>query len=343
MILQPDDIKDNVEKEEIMKKSKQEELKIPLNYPKITIKHNKLGDLKSYYNKDTGDTIYGYDFELDKVLQFVQTKFKQEDKPYFVFKLLDRNSLSLSYKPYKGEYSWGIPSELTSKSSSKVKEIEQEHYSSQFNKIKLIEDVIKDNCLVKVNSYLESSRLFGYRPSKKGMLGNYFKIIDIDYNYYHEESKTNLSIVILSNPKNNKSLKFLIGDLVFIIPEPEQWLKSYNKPKDRNIQPGIIVRVVNDKYGSVVKNELLKVKYLDKDKYHLKIGITENRPYRGINYLDTLEATVPTFSNNRIREHLQSKKINNSSKTKVNPNCSVWCINKEGKEVKVKVKQLKVI
>lgn len=319
------------EVEEMKPLSKQEELKIPLNYPKINFKHKQLGELK----KQEGN-IYGYIFDDNHILQYMSTNFKDTDKPYFKFNIVKRE--------VKYESIWSKKTlDSIYKDASPKKQVKFSEYQINLGKIKDTEQIIQDLCLVKVINYNESGDVFGYKPSKKEMLGKYFRIIDIDYNYYHESTKTTKSIITLNNTKNNRDLKFLITDLEFIVPDPTLWLKSYNKPKDRTIRLGVNVKVVDDKYGSVTKGEKLKVKNIDTEKYILTINSYEKPRRRNLE-----EVTIRQRQQREgdllgisIDESFSESKKN--KKTKVNPNCHVWCLNEKGKEVKVKIKQLKVI
>lgn len=368
---------EQIEKEEqdIMKPlSKQEELKLPINKCHITLKHGKLLGIKEYALKEDDTKIYGYSFDDISILMYHGTIFKQEDKPSFKFNLISKEEVRSNNSWYHTHSSYPY----APNGRGKVKTNLPSEYQVELKLIKEKEKVIKDICLVKVINYNKSSDIFGYRPSKKEMLSKYFQIKEIDYNYYHESTKSNLSIVILSNPSNGKSLKFLMEDLEFIVPNPDLWLKSYNKPKDRQVKVGSAVRVINDKYGNVTKEEKLRVKLIDDKNYFLTVGsylrpgirrnFSEVSIRRGrdedVGYIGSINIvhSIQNILNNSIGDltapmmfgepepdfrysepYPPSYKNKSTNKVKINSNCNVWCVNDKGKEVKVKLKQIKVI
>ncbi len=288
---------------EMVKKGKDnvkenEKDQIKLNHPKVIFKNDKLGDLYELNKIGDWKPIYGYKLDKNKFLIYEDVKIIEGKKLSYKFKI---------YKSSEFKHNYHKIGESTI----------NRFYSNAANKnqaiIKNIEDSILLSSIVLIKKCEESIKSFGFGPTKRQMVGNYYKIDNISYNVLNKETNKNESIITIKNEKLGKSLKFYLSDVEIIIPDPTSWLKSYNLPKDRTIKIGSNVKLVNNKNLKLEKNTQLLVHAIKGEKQYI---------------------TVPKIDKNvGIRLMID----------KINPNCPVICKNDKGESFKLRMKQIKVI
>lgn len=277
---------------------KEEKEQIKLNHPKVIFKNDKLGDLYECNLIASYKPLYGYKLNDNEFLIYEDVKIIEGIKLSYRFKIYKKSELKTNYNKI------GDNALNRFYSSPKAKE----EY-----KIKEIEDTILQSCIVLIKKSQDSSKSFGFGPTKREMVGKYYKIDNITYNVFNKETNKNESLITIKNEKLGKSLKFYLSDVEIIIPSPNSWLKSYNLPKDRTIKIGSNVKLVNNKNLKLDKNTKLLVHSIKGEKQYIAIPISDFKT--GIRY----------------------------HKEKVNPNCPVVCKNDKGEVFKLKMKQIKVI
>lgn len=156
------------------------------------------------------------------------------------------------------------------------------------------------NLYVKILNYEESSSLFGFKPTKKEMMGKYYKIDNIDYNQICKKDDIERSVVEVYNNELGKNFKFILSDLEVQIPDLTEFIKGYNPPKDRNVKVGLNVKVINNKLTRLNIGDRLKV-------------------------IDIPKKNIPVHNQYKDRCTL------------------ILCVNEQGKQFNLKIKQVKVI
>lgn len=119
--------------------------------------------------------------------------------------------------------------------------------------------VLLSELYVKILDCEESSSLFGFRPTKREMIGGYYKINNIDYSQICKKDNIERIVVEVENKELGKNLKFVLSDLEVQIPNLTDFIKGYNTPKDRKIKLGVQVKVVNNKLTRLNIGDKLKV------------------------------------------------------------------------------------
>lgn len=143
-------------------------------------------------------------------------------------------------------------------------------------------DEIKELCFVKIKSYEESGKIFGYSNVKRKMMneGLNYTIFNILPDFVCKKDEVKRDIVEVT--VNDKNIKFLIDDLEFIFPDTELLTKGYTAPKDRTIKTGTKIQVTNNKgnrglvigsRGTVVNVTKLKSK---RNQMYLEVNINNN-------------------------------------------------------------------
>ncbi len=135
-------------------------------------------------------------------------------------------------------------------------------------------------CKFKVIDYTKSSKLFGLKELKKGLVGKYVEITNILLKETVKKSKDKENTLFVLT-EEGKKVKFCLEDIKIIYPN----ITGYNPPLDRTIKINDEVKVVNDKkLEEFKKNDITKVhdvKTINNKKYVL-IG-NKNKVYQPIN------------------------------------------------------------
>lgn len=165
-------------------------------------------------------------------------------------------------------------------------------------------DKIKQLAFVKIKSYKESSRLFGYGKIKKEMFEKSQDIIKDNGFGVQKTIKGELFIIdsilqeftckkdksirdIFQIKYNGKNLKFAATDLELIYPEIDQIIKGFNNKKDRTIRKNsnVLIKTKNkNKITGVVVERLEQIGYMKFSKVKIgdKIRIFNNKKLKVI-------------------------------------------------------------
>ena len=120
-------------------------------------------------------------------------------------------------------------------------------------------NILRIMCNVKVKSFEDSARLFGYKPTKEFMMKSeeVFTIESVLPNYQCKKDDVCRDVVEVLF--KDKALKFLASDLEFIFPKVELLEKGYTEPKNREIKRNSVVRLINNKHTKFKRNQKLTV------------------------------------------------------------------------------------
>jgi hypothetical protein len=120
-----------------------------------------------------------------------------------------------------------------------------------FKDFKLVAKVVKNE---------SSGKIFGYNTLKNKTLNNYYEINDIIFDYIPKNNE-NLKLNIASLKINEeRCFKYCLSDLEIYIFIDKKLITSLNFPKkDRNFVPGCHLKVVNNKYTNLNKNEIVNL------------------------------------------------------------------------------------
>jgi hypothetical protein len=147
--------------------------------------------------------------------------------------------------------------------SKTFKVINFKDYKGLFTNLNSIETV-NTLCFVKIKSCELSTKVFGYGNVKKTMMdsGENQVITSILPAFKCKKDDVERDIVEIS--VNGRNIKFCIEDLEFILPDTDLLLKGYTPPKDRTINKGSEVRLVDNRQIGLPKDTKLVVNQINK-------------------------------------------------------------------------------
>ncbi len=207
----------------------------------------KIKEDRSKYSKTLNtiiDTVESFKKNLDKSLELKLTN----------------GSFLLCIKPLNSKTTRVL---IKHDNSKTFKVINFKDYNGQFKPLNSIE-TISALCFVKIKSCELSTKVFGYGNVKKTMMdsGENQVITSILPSFKCKKDDIERDIVEVS--VNGRNIKFCIEDLEFILPDTDLLLKGYTPPKDRTINKGSEVRLVDNRKIGLPKDTKLVVNQINK-------------------------------------------------------------------------------
>lgn len=149
---------------------------------------------------------------------------------------------------------------IVKKSSNEIRNL-----SKIINSYSRFDDIVKHLVNVKLISIKGSSELFGYKRLKQEMLdsGSTFKISEFHNQFKCKKDEQIRTIIEI--PKDGRSYKFLADEVEFLLPDFSVIIKGYNEPKNRIINDGDQVKIVDDKHIKLSKGTIVTVKTVFKE------------------------------------------------------------------------------
>jgi hypothetical protein len=166
-------------------------------------------------------------------------------------------------------------------SDLKLKSFKYDNIKYSYNNSMITDynSILTNFAKVKIINYEESSKLFKFTNYKKQMFAAsnpteedlklnkelkpvLYDITNVECSHECKADGVARNIITVYNREIDKSLKFVLDDVEIVYPNIDNFIKSYNKPKDRSIKIGDLVKLKNNR--GVNRNVKLNENYIYK-------------------------------------------------------------------------------
>lgn len=133
-------------------------------------------------------------------------------------------------------------------------------YNSYYMDVKPLYDKREfDFIRMRIKSYEESAKIFGFKPKKKKMLGSIFTPNNFKITRGYKSSKLDKLIDIAEvQCEDGSYIKFLLNDLEFLYLDKDKFSKI-NIPLKKEVKKGIICKIIDNRKTSLEKGQLVTV------------------------------------------------------------------------------------